>query len=129
MAEFLKVTGLDEALATLRQLKQPQLDRASQKVISAAARSLVAPIRHEAPVLSGALARSVSARRGKKTNFPSAIVGPRSPHRHLVIQGTKPHAINHPGTRPNPFVDRGIAGQDDRIEQFVLRQLVKELHL
>ena len=147
MAEALRVIGLEEALSKLQRLQQPNLDKASQRVIMAAARSLVAPIRSEAPVKSGRLRKSVSARRGKRTRDPSAIVGPRAPHRHLVIAGTKPHTVNakrggfmaftglfatsihHPGSKPDSFVERGVQGQERRLEQFVARALEKELRL
>jgi hypothetical protein len=151
------VKGLDDALRRLDALRQPQLDRASRKVVMAAARSLVRPMRTEVRSsvaghgkTPGQLERSISARKGKRMPYPSAIVGPRTSrrgafYRHMVIGGTKPHVIKakkgalafggrfatevqHPGSRPNPFVERSVRGQERRIEEFVQRQLEKELN-
>ena len=76
-----KAIGLDKALATLKKLDQPNLDKASQRVVMAAARSLVGPMRRTAVTTGhgrnpGSLVRSISARRGKRTRNPGAIVGP-----------------------------------------------------
>jgi hypothetical protein len=153
MSASIKVKGLDEALEALEVFDQPQLDKSAQKVMSAAARSLVTPIRRAAPRgKTGRLAASVSARKGKRDR-PSAVVGPRGGrrgafYRHFVIGGTRPHrieprhvggfllfgghwvpAIEHPGSKPNPFVDRAVAANLDRVDTFVGRQLTKELGL
>lgn len=93
-----------------------------------AARALAKPVRDGAPKGSGLLAKSVRGRRSRITR-PGAVVGPVMGKKHswwawFVVRGTKPHTIpkmtvgsvlrpnqrfiQHPGTRPDPFVDRAV---------------------
>jgi hypothetical protein len=143
----LKVTGLTTAVDRLKVFDQPQFDRAAQKVLMAAARSLVVPIRQAARSsfaghgkVPGRLVKSVSARKGIASKpLPAAVVGPRAPYRHLVIDGHR--IVGHGGrfgrggkdtgrrSRANDFVDRGIKGQEARVKLFVQRQLERELKL
>jgi hypothetical protein len=149
----LQVSGLAEAEKVLGRLQQPNLDRAAQRVLLAAARSLVVPIRQATDFqghgkVPGRLRKSVKARKGRPGKpLPAAVVGPTSPYRHLVIRGHRIVAhsttgvrattvINRRGlrdtgamSRANPFVDRGIAGQEERVKVFVERQLARELKL
>jgi Bacteriophage HK97-gp10, putative tail-component len=156
MPEGLRVTGLDEAMKRLDVFDKKQFDKSAQKVLSAAARSLVAPIRAEldASVIGhgkvpGRLRASVKTRKGKASfgNLPAVVVRPTAPYRHLVIRGHEIVAHNTRGhlatsvfgrsqlvrsgrrTRANPFVDRGMAGQEARVKLFVTRQIERELKL
>lgn len=87
-----------------------------QKATLAAAKTLESPMRAATPKKTGHLRRKtraeqISQRTGFRTYAKSvnASVGPRSPHRHLVIRG---HRIVTPGgrdtgrrSRANPYVD------------------------
>mgnify|MGYP001567832822 CR=1 FL=1 len=87
-----------------------------QKATLAAAKTMEAPMKAAAPKVTGHLraktrAQQIRQRTGWRTYAAtsSADVGPRSPHRHLVIRG---HRIVTPGgrdtgrrTSPNPYVD------------------------
>lgn len=78
------------------------------------ARTLVAPIKAEAPVFKGNLQGSVTA---WTTSDGGAGAGPLAPHRHLVIRD---HRIVTPGGRDtgrrttgNPFVDAAVESSKD----------------
>jgi len=128
------VRGLAEVQAALRQLGDgPQSRRALQKASTAGARALKPYVQREAPVgKTRRLRRSISARQARKDR-PAAVVSSRPKvafYRHMVIRGTRPHPIVpderkalaftaggrdlvrsrvlHPGTRPNPFIERGF---------------------
>lgn len=99
-----------------------------------AADYLVRPIRANTPKgPTGNLRRQVRARPAKKrigtTLAPTlgALVGPTSPHRHLVIQG---HRIVTPSGRdtgrrstPNPFVDEAVQRHKGEAMRLVSRIL------
>lgn len=87
-----------------------------QKATLAAAKTLEAPMRAATPKKTGHLRRKTRAQQlGQRVGWRqyaktvNADVGPRSPHRHLVIRG---HRIVTPGgrdtgrrSRANPYVD------------------------
>jgi hypothetical protein len=133
------VEGLDGAIALLDKYRSPELDKLLTKATKAGATSLRSPIRDEAPVDSGDLRSAVRIRKSRRT--PNAyVVGPRSVlYAHLVIGGTKPHQIaahrvggflffggrlvpkvHHPGSDPDPFVERGFdRGRHDAEDKMV----------
>lgn len=109
---------------------RPLEDRARRGAL-AAAQYLARPIRATAPVgRTGNLRRSVRARTLRtRAGYRSlaALVGPVSPHRHLVIRG---HRIVTRGgrdtgrrSRANPFVDRAVAAHRDDALRIVGRAL------
>lgn len=123
----ISVEGLEGAIALLDEYRSPQLDKLLTKATKAGATAFRTPIRSEAPVDAGDLRDAVRVRKSRRT--PNAyVVGPRGArHAHLVIGGTKPHRIaarrvggflffgghwipevHHPGTDPDPFVERGV---------------------
>lgn len=86
-----------------------------------------AGFRAEAGVDPGRLFRSIRSKTlSVRLGPPAVVVGPMARHRHLPIAGTAPHpihvrsaaafprflgfrtVIDHPGSRPNPWVARGI---------------------
>ena len=82
-------------------------------------------IKAATPRRTGVLRKSVRSRPIKR-NFrvtAGVHVGPRAPHRHLVIRG---HRIVTPGGRdtgrrstPNPFVDRAARGFESKAKQLI----------
>jgi hypothetical protein len=118
------VKGLSEVQKVLDGYSPKALDKRMQKALMVGARTLVRPMRAEAPKRTGLLARSISARRGRRER-PSAVVGPRGGkrgafYRHFVIGGSRT------GMRPNPFVDRAVrAHLPDAIAAYK-RELFKE---
>lgn len=111
------------AQARLEKFRDQPLHVRMDKATKAAAELLVKPIQAAAPKRTGKLRQSVSARtvsnrdkavigRGfqRSTGMDRVgLVGPRAPHRHLIVQG---HRIVTRGgrdtgrrTTPNPFVD------------------------
>ena len=128
------VRGIPKVMAALDKLTGPQMKAALQKASTAGAKAIKPFVQAEAPVgpsgnkatKRGALRRSVSARKAKR-DLPAAVVSARPKvafYRHMVIGGTKAHAIRfpnqvaagvpktqgnirHPGAAPNPFIDRG----------------------
>lgn len=127
---------------------RPLVDRLRRGNL-AAAQYLARPIRAAAPVgPTGNLRRSVKARTPRRSALlgnvavgasrrlggaggtyaaVAALVGPVSPHRHLVIRG---HRIVTRGgrdtgrrSRANPFVDRAVAAHRDDALRIVGRAL------
>lgn len=132
------VEGLTEVQKLLAGYEPKVLDKRMQKALLVGARTLVRPIRGEAPVSAhgshgkpaGALRKSVKARRGKRER-PSVVVGPTVAYRHLVIGGHRVVAHAATGrattraaraglqasggrTRANPFVDRAVRPNLDK---------------
>lgn len=146
------VEGEEVVSRYLERFEQPELGRRLQRVATAGAGALVRPIREEAKRSfrghgrnPGLLAKSVRARRGRRDR-PSVVVGPTAPHRHLVIRGTRPHiikprtqpllyfngrwwagAVNHPGARPNPFVERAVERERGRFIEGVRKHIQRQL--
>lgn len=109
-------------------------------------------IREEAPVVKGNLRKAIRIKKRGEADY-EIIVDPRTKggkYEHYVRLGTAPHAIfpvkkkalwwpglphpikmaNHPGTKPNPYWDRGIErsrGDIDRTEDDIGRDIEKEL--
>jgi hypothetical protein len=117
-----------------------KLERASGKSLYekmgratlAAADLLVPIIKAETPRVTGHLYRYTKARPAKKRfgNYLAptlgVLVGPTSPHRHLVIRG---HRIVTPGgiytgrrTAPNPYVDRAAKGFEKKAAEIIRRE-------
>jgi len=94
------VKGLVKAQQRLDRRKDAELNRAAGKATVIAARGLVAPMRAQAPVRTGATRKSVKVTRARRGDKPGAIVGPRTWYRHFPIGGTKR------GVTPNPWVAR-----------------------
>jgi hypothetical protein len=134
------VEGLTEFQKLLAGYEPKVLDKRMQKALLVGARTLVKPIRAEAPVSAhgshgkpaGFLRKSVRARRGKRDK-PSVVVGPTAPYRHLIIDGHRlvAHAATGAGrattraaravlhasggrTTPDPFVDRAVGRNLDK---------------
>lgn len=97
----------------------------------------------------GALRASIRARKIKRRfgELAAAIVYPASPVAHLVIQGTHAHSLEtrksgkslfaafgidevratsglqHPGSSPNPFMDRAMEKTDDAVAELIARDV------
>lgn len=100
--------------------------RDSEKLLTSLAEMIAERMRVEAPVASGKLRDSIAivSTPGKR------VIGPDVPYADFVELGTQPHVIrakpggtlafsvggntvyaavvNHPGTKPNPFVKRSL---------------------
>ncbi len=138
------IRGIPELKRSLAQISGAGAKRTLQKASTAGAKALKPYIQKEAPVgpsgnrytKRGALRRSVSSRQASHDR-PAAVVSARPRvafYRHMVIKGTKPHnirthaevvagvdkkagSIHHPGSKANPFVDRGFErGKADAIK-------------
>jgi hypothetical protein len=91
-----------------------------------------------APYKSGELVGSITTKRWGNQYGYFAQVGPTAPHTPFVVLGTAPHDIypvnarvlhwlssggdifathvRHPGTRPNPFMDRTQADYEESVD-------------
>ena len=98
-----RTEGLDKLQLKLDRYHGPQLDKALQKASLTAARSLVTPMRAASPARTGAMRKSIKARRSPRQHRPGAVVGPTVWYRHFPIVGTSR------GVRANPFVTRTAA--------------------
>ena len=120
--------SLDRAKKTLAKYQGKPLADRLRRGATQAARLLVNPIRAASPRKTGKLAGSVKAYSARVGI--GATVGPKAPHRHLVIQG---HRIVTPGgrdtgrrTRANPFVDSVAASHGDAAVREIKRVLFEE---
>lgn len=108
-----------EVDAALGRLGGPQQVVARRNSLMAGGRSLVGPLRSEAPARTGLLRRKVSARQQRVRSSggiivgrdpTSVIVGSTAHHNILVVRGTGPRYTKrgaYRGIMPsNPFVDR-----------------------
>lgn len=97
-----------------------------EQALDIAASAIAERMRLEAPVDTGLLVQSITIQSSGGTR----IIGPNVPYADFVELGTKPHLIrakpggvlafeiggqkifakyvNHPGTKPNPFVKRAL---------------------
>ena len=135
------------AIARLDRYRDRALQKRAQQAYLEGARLLRGPMQRAAPVASGTLRRSITARsnRLKAGEMAAASVGPRhrkAPHRYLVTGGTRPHSLTgvrsrgryavfpdgnvrafagfrHPGTKANPFVDRVTDANRERVQSFI----------
>jgi hypothetical protein len=112
--------AVDRAKRKLDKYRGKALDVRMQKGVIAAADALVTPIRAAAPVgKTGKLRASTKARQGRRGTAyiravaqmggtRAAIVGPRAPHKHLVIRGhrivTRSGVFTGRRTIGNPYV-------------------------
>lgn len=110
-----------------RKVLRPAVTKATTPVVKKARK--LAPVGIEEPEERAHLAKTITKTRAKISKRTGSIVvvaGPearKAPHSHLVHDGTAPHkitltkplvlgrvtlpagfVINHPGTRPNPFL-------------------------
>jgi Bacteriophage HK97-gp10, putative tail-component len=112
----------------------PELARATLEV----ATTIVGNAKREAPAATGRLRRSISYVAGGEARY---IVSPNVPYAVPVHEGSKAHLIqpvrkralfwkgavhpvrvvHHPGTRPNPFMQRGLKASQPTIRQIVER--------
>jgi len=112
----------------------PELARATLEV----ATTITANAKREAPAATGRLRRSISYVAGGEARY---IVSPNVPYAVPVHQGSRPHVIrpvrakalfwkgalhpvrvvNHPGTKGNPFMQRGLSASQAQIRQIVAR--------
>lgn len=169
MGAVFEVRGVEELVRQLDQFDNPELDKRMKKALLAGARELRKEIVRQAPEKTGTLKRSIRAKalRDRPGMPPAAVVGPRrsrtkrlrertaqglratdwAPHAHLVIAGTKAHAIRargkralripglggvhfvreivHPGADANPFVERAIRAAEGRALDAVRRTFEK----
>jgi HK97 gp10 family phage protein len=125
-----------EVDAYLAEITEDKRATALRTATTAAAKAAVPIMRANTPVgPTGNLRASVQAKAMKKRYGIGSVVGPMTrktkgtsaQHRHLVEYGTKPHiiagrnggflnigsrymrAVDHPGAKPNPFLERSLA--------------------
>lgn len=138
------IQGLPELEKALSGLTGPQMATALQKATLSGAGQIRKTVRAEAPVKTGTLRKSVSARkaRGAERGY---VVSPRPKvafYRHFVVKGTKAHRIRfpnqvkwgvprqlgnirHPGAKANGFVSRGFDAGRPAAEKAVVKSIEK----
>lgn len=126
------MTGIDQAMRNLRTLDRKMARRIVSAGVRAADKEIVKEARLLSPVRSGALRRSIRAsvkmnratgsvvgtikskttaamkRKGYDAYYAHMVVGGTKPHDipHATFQGHSYAIVHHPGTRPNPFMER-----------------------
>jgi hypothetical protein len=125
----IEVLGMRGVLAMLARFQQPELNRRAQKAVMAGAKVLRAPIKAAAPVgPRKKLKASVRVTKGRRDR-PSAVVGPRAGHRHLVIRGHR--IVTHTGrntgrrSRANDFVSRAVAAHEGAARAAIAREIYR----
>ena len=141
MEVHIKVEGLDEAFETMRQFPH-RADQAIDLVMHLAAIQGYQWMYPDTPILTGELRASLFSR---QTSPYRMEIGATAPHAIPVHQGTRPHIIlpvrasvlrfevggkvvfarrvQHPGTRPNPYVKRTV----DRLVVFIREEFLKRM--
>lgn len=138
MNEALRVTidqrALERALKRLDKYQGRLLHQRAQKAYLEGARLMVRPI--QAHITSAGLVRSGNFRRKVRAQkvrlrgneMAAATVGPRSPHRHLLIRG---HRIVTRGgrdtgnrTQPYPVVDDAFRDVGERVKDFINQRVL-----
>lgn len=125
-----QIEGLNELLDDVKKAGyqvKPLVQAALQNSTAIVQRN----VRQEAPHKTGSMQRSVMT----SISYPSATVEVNEPYGIMVENGTRPHiilpknkkalfwkgalnpykAVHHPGTRANPFFQRGIDKSTDAI--------------
>jgi HK97 gp10 family phage protein len=131
-----KLEGVQQAVAALTRIERSARRRAVSAGVRAGNKILRTRARSEAPAKTGALRKSINASvnmdqatgtvigtiyAGKATKAMTKR-GQTAYYAHMVHGGTRPHAINrrvkiggtytyvsqHPGARPNPFMERAM---------------------
>lgn len=140
------IQGLDELQRELDKLEPAPLKKTLQKGTNAGAKLLKPHVKAAAPRRTGKLRKSVSAGQAKRER-PASIVKLRHKiafYRHMVIGGTKAHRIRfpdqkaagvpraqgniqHPGARPNPFMDRVFDERERAAADEAIETIRKEL--
>ena len=118
---------MDAAVKRLDRYAAKPLKKRAEKAYLEGAKRLVRPLRAAAPVgPTGNLRRSISARsnRLRPGEMAAATAGTRqriAPHRHLVIEGTKPHSLaaKRPGKHRVSYIPEGRAVFGPRMGRFV----------
>lgn len=143
-----RVDMKDEISPYLEKIADEKRAKALRSSTTAGAKAAVPELVAKTPVKSGNLQGSVRHKAMKKRYGIGSVVAPmgqKAAHRHLVMFGTKEHAIHgrsggflrigdrylrsvrHPGARANPFVDRAAPAMEaasdaafrTRIERFI----------
>lgn len=126
--------ALGRALTRLQRYEGRAFGTRVSRAYLEGAKLLVAPIRAKAPKgPTGNLRKSISARDWKRLRGHEVAVvsvGPRAPHRHLVIRG---HRIVTPGgrdtgrtSRANPFVDEAVRPLLGQVQAFIASRALAE---
>lgn len=133
----IELLGVKAADALLAQYAPKEMRTRMQRATMAGARVARPFIRAEAPKgKTGNLRKSVKARKGNASvgiaaGTASALVGPTSAHRHLVIRGHEivGHEPNKTRagrrTKSNPFVDRAMARALPLVANVATKELMK----
>ncbi len=145
--------ALDRALKRIDAYSDRPLHKRALHAYLVGSRLMVGPMRSAAPRgATGNLRKSIAARanRLRAGEMAAATVGTRfrvAPHRHLVTGGTKPHKLTgvrkdgvfarfpdgnvrrfadfqHPGSKPNPFIDRVVRSMSDEVQAFITKQVL-----
>lgn len=137
-ATAVDIRGDEELMAALAKLEGAANDKLLRDALSKGAQAMKPAVKRETPVggpggsrmnartKPGDLRKSISAKRGRKSRPPAAIVYPRKTgwYSKWVIMGTKPHRIRfadqrdagvpknrgnirHPGGTRNEYMTRG----------------------
>jgi len=114
--------------------------RVMKSVLTAGVQPILAKARKIAPIGTGKNAQGVSRDHLKKTlikrakfyknsgitNITIGTDARKSPHGHLVTGGTLPHGV-HPGTKPNPFIEKAAALAAPAVRSKMRTQLKKRM--
>lgn len=130
----IKIKNIDAIVRTAN-LSAKVLEKKLQEAINISALKITENIKEQAPIKTGALRRSIRPRFGQL----KATIEPHVKYAIFVEEGTRPHiirpvrkqalfwkgalhpvkSVRHPGTKKNPFFERGVEGsKDDLIKIF-----------
>ena len=134
----IEIKNLDKFAAKMQQ--SPQLTRQyAQNAINQAGQSIRDNIREITPMKTGDLRKSVRVSYG----ILEATISTNSPYAIFVHEGTRPHTIRplnkkalfwkgarhpvkqvfHPGTKANPFFEKGLEDSSNDIDAIFKRQM------
>lgn len=145
MSMNVEIVGLNQMIADVKRAggnAKPLVHAALQNSATLTQKN----IREEAPIKTGALKRSIQY----QVSYPSATVQTQEKYGPMVESGTRPHlivpknkkalfwkgalnpyrAVHHPGTKANPFFERGVDKSEKGIFDIftgVIERLVREM--
>lgn len=145
MSQNIEIIGLNDMIADFKKAggnAKPLVNQALHTSASLTQKN----IREESPVKTGSLSRSIQY----QVNYPSATVETQEKYGSMVESGTRPHlivpknkkalfwkgamnpykAVHHPGTKANPFFQRGVDKSEKGILDIftgVMERLIREM--
>lgn len=140
--------ALNDALAELRSYQGPEMQKRLKVATRAGATSLKAPVKAAAPRKTGRLADSTKVVQvkdaGKWIGYRVQVGGKGARQANIIVGGSKPHRIrgkvgeplglpfgpravvHHPGTKPNPYVQRVGEREDERVFAAMAKSIARQ---